>query len=260
MAFEAKVFKILIASPGDVDEERQAIPEVISRWNDANAETASVVLLPVKWETHSAPLLGDRAQGIINDQLVTSCDMAIGVFWTRLGSPTGVSESGTAEEIEWFITNNKPVMVYFSSCSIDPVKLDIDQYKSLKIFEAKMQSLGLTGSYRNIPDFKEQLATQININVRRLLNGEEFKTSSVDTNEKNKTIKKLLKAGKIYMEDYEKDGLVKSFIVKGDTKGAKEDIKRMGGKWNTTLGGWVFPKTKELEVAAFLKAWVTAHP
>ncbi|WP_271085671.1 hypothetical protein [Brevundimonas sp. NIBR11] len=103
MSFDAKVFKILIASPGDVDEERQAIPEVIARWNNANAEANGVVLLPVKWETHSAPLMGDRAQGVINDQVVNSCDMAIGVFWTRLGSPTGVSESGTAEEIEWFI-------------------------------------------------------------------------------------------------------------------------------------------------------------
>ncbi len=103
MAFDAKVIKILIASPGDVEEERSVIPEVISRWNNINAESTSVVLLPVKWETHSAPRLGDCAQGIINNQLVDSCDMVIGVFWTRLGSPTGVSESGTAEEIECFI-------------------------------------------------------------------------------------------------------------------------------------------------------------
>lgn len=254
MSFKATVFKILIASPGDVDEEREAIPEVIARWNNINAESNGVVLLPVKWETHSAPLLGDRAQGVINNQIVTSCDMAIGVFWTRLGSPTGVSESGTAEEIEWFIKNNKPVMVYFSSRSIDPKALDIDQYKALKDFEKKMQKLGLTGSYTSITDFKEQLLNQISVNIKALLSGA---TAAPPTEqavkEKTAAIKKILKADKVYMEDYEKDGKVKSFVVRGDTKTIKDPLKELGGRWNGSLGGWVFPKTKEIEVAEFLK-------
>lgn len=254
MSFDAKVFKILIASPGDVDEEREAIPEVIARWNNNNAETNHVVLLPVKWETHSAPLLGQRAQGVINDQIVTSCDMAIGVFWTRLGSPTGASESGTAEEIEWFIHNQKPVMVYFSSRSIDPKALDIDQYKSLKEFEKKMQNLGLTGSYTSITDFKEQLLNQISINVRTLLTGTPVPVPTPkEVKQKVASLKKILKDDKIYMEDYEKDGKIRSFIVKGDTTKLKTDLKNLGGRWNGTLGGWVFSKSKEVEVAAFLK-------
>jgi hypothetical protein len=255
MSFDAKVFKILIASPGDVDEEREAIPEVIARWNNTNAEANGVVLLPVKWETHSAPLLGDRAQSVINNQIVTSCDMAIGVFWTRLGSPTGVSESGTAEEIEWFIKNQKPVMVYFSSRNIDPKALDIDQYKALKEFEKKMQKLGLTGSYTSITDFKEQLLNQISINIKALLTGTPSpRPTEREVKEKAASLKKILKEDKIYMEDYEKDGKVRSFIVKGDTKAMKDKLKDLGGRWNGTLGGWIFPKTKEVEVAGFLKA------
>jgi hypothetical protein len=254
MSFEAKVFKVLIASPGDVDEERQAIPEVISRWNNANAELSHVVLLPVKWETHSAPLLGGRAQSVINNQVVTTCDMAIGVFWTRLGSPTGVSESGTAEEIEWFIKNNKPVMVYFSSRNIDPKALDLDQYKALKEFEKKMQKVGLTGSYTSITDFKEQLLTQISINVRSLLEvGAVVPPTQNEVRDKVASFKKIIKEGKVYMEDYEKDGHIKSFVVKGDTKAVKEKLKELGGRWNATLGGWVFPKTREVEIAAFIK-------
>lgn len=253
MAFDAKVYKVLVASPGDVDEERQAIPEVIARWNNVNSESIGVVLLPVKWETHSAPLMGGRAQGVINSQLVTTCDMAIGVFWTRLGSPTGVSESGTAEEIEWFIENEKPVMVYFSSRSIDPSKLDIDQYKALKEFEKRMQKIGLTGAYTNITDFKEQLLNQLSINVRLLMSGSPAsKPSPTELKSKAASIKKIMKDGKVYMEDYEKDGKVKSFLVKGDTKSMKTALKEMGGSWNSTLGGWVFSKAKEVEVAEFL--------
>lgn len=199
--------------------------------------------------------MGDRAQGVINDQVVNSCDMAIGVFWTRLGSPTGVSESGTAEEIEWFIKNQKPVMVYFSSRSIDPTKLDLDQYKSLKDFEKRMQKIGLTGAYNNLTDFREQLFNQLSINVRKLIDG---KPTSIPTPKEAKakvnSIVKIAKAGKVYMEDYEKDGVVKSFVVKGDTKPIKEGLKQLGGRWNGTLEGWIFPKAKELEIAEFLKA------
>ncbi|CAN7573686.1 hypothetical protein [Neorhizobium sp. LjRoot104] len=253
MAFKATVYKILIASPGDVDEERQAIPDVIARWNNLNAESSGAVLLPVKWETHSAPLMGSRAQAVINE-VVETCDMAIGVFWTRLGSPTGVSESGTAEEIEWFIRNNKPVMLYFSSRSIDPTKLDIDQYKALKTFEARMQKIGLTGSYTNLTDFREQLLNQLSINVQKLISGSNSPVPSQrEVRERVKSIEAISKAGQLYMEDYEKDGKVKSFLVKGDTKDIKDELKDMGGRYNGSLGGWIFPKTREVELAEFLK-------
>ena len=41
----------------------------------------------------------------------------------------------------------------------------------------------------------------------------------------------------VIIEDYKE-----SIILKGDTRPVKDDIKRMGGSWNKTLGGWVFPK------------------
>ncbi len=47
--------------------------------------------------------MGDRPQGIINEQLVNNCDIFIGIFWGRLGTRTGKTESGSVEEIEKFI-------------------------------------------------------------------------------------------------------------------------------------------------------------
>lgn len=120
MGFNADVYRILIASPGDVSAERRAIPEVIHAWNDVHAADLGVVLLPVLWESHSAPEMGDRPQAIINRQLVASCDMLIGAFWTRIGSHTGLAESGTVEEIEQFRAAGKPVMLYFSSQPVTP--------------------------------------------------------------------------------------------------------------------------------------------
>lgn len=169
MAFDAKIFRILVASPGDVGEERNVIPEVVNEWNAVNAFAAKIVLMPVKWETHSAPLLGGRPQSIINEQLVKDCDLLVGVFWTRIGTSTGVSVSGTAEEIEQFVDSKKPVMLYFSQSPIDPDKIEIDQFTILKNFKEKMRLKGLTETYANIPDFRQKFSRQFSINIGNIL-------------------------------------------------------------------------------------------
>ncbi|MDX8033473.1 hypothetical protein SK803_24915 [Lentzea sp. BCCO 10_0856] len=65
MPFDARVFQILIASPGDVQAERDTITEVIHEWNYLNSREKSIVLLPLRWETHSAPELNERPQVVI---------------------------------------------------------------------------------------------------------------------------------------------------------------------------------------------------
>jgi len=74
----------MIASPGDVAEEREIIRSVIHDWNDVNATVSKIVLTPVGWDTHSSPELGTRAQDLINSHLLKACDLLVGVFWTRL--------------------------------------------------------------------------------------------------------------------------------------------------------------------------------
>ncbi|MFN0176452.1 MAG: OST-HTH/LOTUS domain-containing protein [Saprospiraceae bacterium] len=169
MAFDAKVFRVLIASPGDVGDERDVIPEIINEWNAINAAISKVVLMPVKWETHSAPLMGDRPQAIINKQLVKDCDVLVGVFWTRIGTNTGIAVSGTAEEIEQFVEFKKPVMLYFSQSPVEPDKIDLIQFTTLKTFKEKMRLEGLTESYNGIPDFRQKFSRQLSINISNLI-------------------------------------------------------------------------------------------
>lgn len=87
LPFSATVFNVLIASPSDVPEEREAIARSLHEWNSLNSFETGKVLLPVMWESHSVPVMGGRPQAIINEQVVRDCDMLIGAFWTRLGSP-----------------------------------------------------------------------------------------------------------------------------------------------------------------------------
>src|SRR5690242_11591042 len=114
MSFAARVFRILIASPSDVAEEREIAVRAIQEWNDMNSAERQLVLLPLRWETHSAPEYGRRPQETINRQVVDHSDLLVGIFWTRVGSPTGIAEGGTLEEIERVALQGKPVMIYFS--------------------------------------------------------------------------------------------------------------------------------------------------
>ena len=47
MSFKAEVYRVLIASPSDLDEERQIATQAINDWNSQHALAESVVLLPV---------------------------------------------------------------------------------------------------------------------------------------------------------------------------------------------------------------------
>lgn len=84
---QASILRVLIASPSDVDEEREAIRRVMEQWNAQYSSTLGAVLLPVDWRTHATLEMGERPQGILNRQLVETSDIVVAVFWTRLGTP-----------------------------------------------------------------------------------------------------------------------------------------------------------------------------
>jgi hypothetical protein len=169
MPYTAKVFRILIASPSDVQEEREQIVKIIQEWNDTNSFDRKIVLLPLRWETHSAPELGTRPQELINKDVVDHCDLAIGVFWTRLGSPTGIAESGTIEEIERVGNMGKIVMLYFSKVKIDPDQINLDQLKKLKDFKKKTYPNGLVEHYIDIVEFRTKLSRQLDQKIKALM-------------------------------------------------------------------------------------------
>jgi hypothetical protein len=93
--------------------------------------------------------MGDRPQGIINRQLVDIADVLIGVFWTRLGTPTGEAESGTVEEIERFIAADKPVLLYFSNQPVLPGSVDPAEYSRLLEFKKSLRERGLYDTYES---------------------------------------------------------------------------------------------------------------
>ena len=165
MSYNATVFTVMIASPGDVSKERMIVREVLAEWNAIHSGCRKIVLLPAGWESHSSPEMGNSAQSIINEQVLDKCDLLVGVFWTRIGTPTTDFASGTVEEIELHIKAGKPTMLYFSS---QPARLDsVDkiQYDELIKFRDSCQSRGLYENYDSLGEFKDKLNRQLQIKL-----------------------------------------------------------------------------------------------
>jgi hypothetical protein len=53
--FKSDTYRVLIASPSDLADERRIVTDAINEWNAQHAAAEATVLLPVKWETHSIP-------------------------------------------------------------------------------------------------------------------------------------------------------------------------------------------------------------
>lgn len=168
MSFNATVYRVLVASPSDLVEERGIISDAIYRWNGSEAADARAVLLPVLWESHMVPELGDRPQAIVNRRMVADCDLLVGAFWTRFGTPTGAFASGTLEEIEEFVRAGKPALLYFSSRAIDPDHVDLEQLRQVREARERFKSTGLVDQFSSPHELREKLARHLREQVRRL--------------------------------------------------------------------------------------------
>jgi hypothetical protein len=178
MAYQATVYRVMIASPSDVKDERGIVREEIAAWNAAHSRASNIVLVPVGWETDTVPHLGDRPQAIINKQILKDADLLVAIFWTRLGTATGKDVSGTVEEIREHVATGKPTMVYFSAATaVDSV--DGTQVEALKQFKNECKSWGLFTAYRDIHAFRALFARQL---AQQLNNADRFPKPNVQHN------------------------------------------------------------------------------
>ncbi|HOD84511.1 MAG: hypothetical protein BWX88_02344 [Planctomycetes bacterium ADurb.Bin126] len=169
MSYGVTVFDVMIATPSDVHAERAVIREVIHEWNAVHSKPMHMVLMPVGWDTHSAPAMGERPQGIINRQILRDCDLLVAVFWTRLGTETGTAPSGTVEEIQEHLRAGKPAMLYFSNTPVKPDSVDSGQYEALCAFKQECKSKGLIDEFSSAEEFRNKFTRQLQAVVRESL-------------------------------------------------------------------------------------------
>jgi len=146
MTYTAHVLSVMIASPSDLPQARDAVEEAIHGWNVAHSRNRQTVLLPWRWEDNAVPTLGDRPQALINAQGVDQSDIVFALFGSRLGSPTGEAISGTVEEIELAEQQGKHVHVYFSKAPL-PNDVDVEQLSAMRKFKDALLSKGILGEF-----------------------------------------------------------------------------------------------------------------
>ena len=163
------LYRVLIASPGDVSEERSVVVDEIHKWNDLNSDSRQIVFQPRMWEKNSAPEYNTDPQSVINREVVDDCDLAVCLFWSRLGTPTKDANSGTIEEIDRMGAAGNLIMMYFSEKPI-PYEHDSEQLKQVKEFKKKTYKNGLIETFTDITEFREKFRRQFSIKARAFLN------------------------------------------------------------------------------------------
>lgn len=244
MSYISIAYKVMIASPTDVDAERSIIREAISRWNNAHSEHRKIVLMPIGWETHSAPEMGARPQDILNRQIADSCDLLIGVFWTRIGTATGEYASGSVEEIENHMRAGRPTMLYFSGAPVEYGSVDRTQYDKLTEFKKSCRDRGVYNEYSDLNNFRQKLDShlQIRLNEEIFVGYNQTKPEAFASFPPVGDIPKLSREAQILLTEAARgDGqilrleLLKGTVVKSGGKRFTEDTPRSIAIWDGSV-------------------------
>ena len=162
--FEARVYNVFIASPGNAAELRAIARDVILHWNDQHADAIKVVLLPKMWEKNTAP--GNApAQETINREVLDHSDLVIAI-WRHLWG------EGTGEEVERSIQDNsREVMQYFSDEEAPTDVKNNELHDRLNEYRKKLESEGRPyyERYASPEEFREKLTWQLDKKIRQLM-------------------------------------------------------------------------------------------
>ncbi len=154
------ILRVLIASPDDVEAERQLIPAVIDEVNRLSGRDSGVRLEPISWQTDTIPGIGEDAQDVINAQIGDDYDVFIGILWKKFGTPTKGAGSGTEDEFnrayERHSTNSALVRVAFYFKDAPPnslAEIDAAEWSKLTSFKSRISSQGVL--YREFKDDRD---------------------------------------------------------------------------------------------------------
>lgn len=163
MPITAQILRIVVASPGDVQVERDSLPAVIAELNHSIAADRGLRLEVSRWETDATP--GFHANGpqeLIDRVLaIPDCDILICIFWKRFGTPTKDSASGTEHEFRlgyesWKVREHPRIMLYFSQQPYTPrTSEEAMQWANVLQFKETVPSEGLWWSYDDPGDFEK---------------------------------------------------------------------------------------------------------
>lgn len=155
--------RVVIASPGDVQAERDLMPRVIEELNQGIGKAKQVRLELSRWETDSGPGFHPLGpQGLVDQALkIEECDLLIGIFWKKFGTPVSDARSGTEHEFltayrAWQTNRGKPqILVYFKEQKAWPKSdEEIAQWQKVLEFKKNFPKEGMWWPFKRKAEFE----------------------------------------------------------------------------------------------------------
>jgi HEAT repeat protein len=162
---QVKTLQIVVASPGDVQPERDELEVIVGELNRTVARDRGLRLELLRWETEAYPgFHPEGPQGLIDELLkIEDCDLLIGIFWKRFGTPTKRAGSGTEHEFltaynSWKAKGSPQIMFYFNQLPFTATtSQEAEQLRLVLEFKERFPGEGLWWGYSGKDDFKEKV-------------------------------------------------------------------------------------------------------
>jgi hypothetical protein len=168
--------RVVVASPRDVQSERNSLVDVAAELNRGIAKDRAIHIEISRWEIDAAPGFHlEGPQGIIDSVLrIEDCDLLVGIFWKRFGTPTADAKSGTEHEFRkayeaWKRDKRPQIMMYFNEKPYSPkTREEIEQWGQVLGFKSKFPKEGLSWSYNGKNEFEKLVRQHITQFIRHI--------------------------------------------------------------------------------------------
>lgn len=168
MAKTITLYKVFLASPSDLHDERNLVEEVVEELNLSTFNNSDIKIELVRWETHVNPDIGKYPQQVINKDIGNDYDIFIGLLWSKFGKPTENYSSGTEEEFYNAYTRHKShpssvkIMFYFKQTPISFEKIDTNGINLIRKFKSGLGEKGiLYWEYTSTDEFQKLIRIQL---------------------------------------------------------------------------------------------------
>ncbi len=177
MAYDARVYRVFVATPEDVCDERKTIEKIISDWNKLYSQHKKTFLFAY---------YTNDVEKFYDDEY----DIVLGAFWTRVEEKEGFNEG-----LKVFIESGNPTSLYFSNKDIPRAKLNLENLKNLEDFKDNFKNSGVIREFNNKEHFTEQVESHINRIVKDLNTIKEVYDNNIDNPNELEKIENKRKAG-----------------------------------------------------------------
>jgi hypothetical protein len=155
---------LIVVSPSDVQPEREAMDKIAADLNKIISPQFGLELRVLRWETDVWPGFHlEGPQGQVDEALqIDNCDIMVGVFWKKFGTPVKDAKSGTEHELgraykAWKASEGKrpQIMIYFKDKKYEcKTQAEKKQMALVEAYKNKVQTKAIRSSYKDLADFQ----------------------------------------------------------------------------------------------------------